>query len=947
MAVMVDHKKILGLLGIVTLLVAPAASQNDWSFKPDETSAHEKPNLRIVCDGSTGVPSCPVDASIGYKYNLHLCSGTIPMTSSNRINAGVHGYVKYVPHEPKKLSEIGCKPGNTYTMQLEDDGDMHTVGDIKTTSTISGRYINVQLNVDSDPISVLQFHFTEDNRHESFEADISSSGLFMVNEDRGGNVIGTDAWAIYPGQAGEVIRAEPDFKLKQAAGSCNKDNCDRPEKVMDEPFSQIGGSYDGSKCSGGKGLNPFGTNGDCTLNYRTSQDTYPFQSRGDIYIGYGTNPVEPAVSGPVTESNTNPTKRFYICDPGNPNSDGLTVYGPSGNAYRCDSDSSVDQTADGEKWRYVNDGGSREIADWDRVYACSDGKDNDYNGAIDFGGSNPDAGCTSWDDTTEGGVPAAGGTSSQCTAFIGLDTSNGGKMAFYDAGEGSANPFNSDCGYKTEAASSIPTGSPQEFVCEEDGRADGYNTDSSRKEGFCSEIAKMGTGAFHGSNVSAVQYNIPPRSIPVSINVTDQLEAQSISYNDPGKTITESDGPSAITVNGGPFNQEEFMLHSSSQQYIRNSSANSGPNWAASTIRQECMRGEGFVTVRCETLHMAEQEYVDGNPHERKKWNSRGLQDTGSYDLASADEADTAWITRNTGADDPQVSGSGVLVDGDNSPEPRDVFTGGFAGRCGSGIWNYDQSASTWNCTQRVGGIQVDFINHYQYPNLENNYTGFRVRWEELKKWEQTFSQAPDIVTGNRRNNGPEGQPLKIQAQCWVGERGERPSDSSERINLVQEVQNSGEDVFVVGELPARSNDLVNNGAYTCIYGFSQYVNNYYLLSEGQEAFWQGTNLLTTSTTNPQEGVIVEGTGETGKIETVNNAFSLSDDYAVTVQPTQVGETDPATGNEYVLEQTFLQNRASSTVNENQLYTNFPTTSFADSSTPRNPIDFFEQSLNN
>jgi hypothetical protein len=97
---------------------------------------------------------------------------------------------------------------------------------------------------------------------------------------------------------------------------------------------------------------------------------------------------------------------------------------------------------------------------------------------------------------------------------------------------------------------------------------------------------------------------------------------------------------------------------------------------------------------------------------------------------------------------------------------------------------------------------------------------------------------------------------------------------------------------------------------------------------------------------NPHEGYIVEGTGETGQIETVNNAFSLSDDYAVTSQPTQVGQTDPATGNTYVLEQIFLQNKASNTVSDqNQLYTNFPSGGPLPESTGRDPIEFFKDQV--
>lgn len=134
----------------------------------------------------------------------------------------------------------------------------------------------------------------------------------------------------------------------------------------------------------------------------------------------------------------------------------------------------------------------------------------------------------------------------------------------------------------------------------------------------------------------------------------------------------------------------------------------------------------------------------------------------------------------------------------------------------------------------------------------------------------------------------------------------------------------------------------------------THYVGNHYLLSTGQESFIEegGTvkNVIDDSLGNPHEGYIVEGTGETGQLETVNNAFSLSDDYAVTSQPTQVGQTDPATGNTYVLEQTFLQNKASNTVsNQDQLYTNFPSSStgFSPGVDARDPIEYFLNNLNN
>jgi hypothetical protein len=98
---------------------------------------------------------------------------------------------------------------------------------------------------------------------------------------------------------------------------------------------------------------------------------------------------------------------------------------------------------------------------------------------------------------------------------------------------------------------------------------------------------------------------------------------------------------------------------------------------------------------------------------------------------------------------------------------------------------------------------------------------------------------------------------------------------------------------------------------------------------------------------------LVEGTGETGQIETTNDVFSLGDEYAVTSEPSIVGETDPATGNQYVLEQSFLQNRASNTVSDqNQLYTHFPTgpnSGFSGPNDPdlRDPIEYFNQQLTN
>jgi hypothetical protein len=182
----------------------------------------------------------------------------------------------------------------------------------------------------------------------------------------------------------------------------------------------------------------------------------------------------------------------------------------------------------------------------------------------------------------------------------------------------------------------------------------------------------MSNAAFHdGSNsVKAVKYYVPAEAIPTT------QQAQDVA-----------------------------------SQFVKNTEDTQLPQ----ENRRKCIRtGKGgFVNTRCETLHMAENEYRNNQkPHEPSTWQNRNMTQLDGYTNNNPDNYQNAWITGNAAVDNNQIVGP---ADTDEDISDANVFNGGFAGNCPTGqSWRYVGRESRWRCSGAL-----DWAFDYFVPDLD------------------------------------------------------------------------------------------------------------------------------------------------------------------------------------------------------------------------------------
>jgi len=117
-------------------------------------------------------------------------------------------------------------------------------------------------------------------------------------------------------------------------------------------------------------------------------------------------------------------------------------------------------------------------------------------------------------------------------------------------------------------------------------------------------------------------------------------------------------------------------------------------------------------------------------------------------------------------------------------------------------------------------------------------------------------------------------------AQCWVGKREQRPTDTSNLVNITSTVQ-QGEPVYLIGELPNREEDAeFNPQSYSCLFGFTQEItdldlvphNTITVFRDGEpinvETDEDGENTYTDADGNEiSSAYVTEGSQDAGQIE--------------------------------------------------------------------------------
>lgn len=193
------------------------------------------------------------------------------------------------------------------------------------------------------------------------------------------------------------------------------------------------------------------------------------------------------------------------------------------------------------------------------------------------------------------------------------------------------------------------------------------------------------------------------------------------------------------------------------------------------------------------------------------------------------------------------------------------------------------------------GGVPVCLFG---VARTGGNYVGFRLPWTEIQRWEAAY--VDPTPSGDSSN-------LEVRAQCWEGEKEERPEPTNldgNVVNLAKKVTD-GEDLVMAGTVPKRSG--ATKERYTCLLGFEQRVfyeqidvpgkdNNpddnrdtavtVYLNKkdgEGAQPVWE-RGRETADAISGNYGYIIDGTTASGNIDGFNASIVRPDTGGQSIQ---------------------------------------------------------------
>ena len=700
--------------------------------------------------------------------------------------------------------------------------------------TYTADHIEVKMDPDREPLSLNHFQLT-DNPDNNVGAD---SGTLVVTEQKTGLLSGgvTEAYDTNVGStvgpsSGSLSPLVGSLSSTRAGFVSGDDKVQRVESVVNQNFID-----------------------DITRN----------DGKYNLMAASGYEPKGQVISAYETPQRNN--KQLHLCTEDAPED---VVFSDS-RPYRCDTEG---QNGDG-LWRTKNDGVRGGFSgDWDPVPRCQDGYDNDGDDYKDFPADN---GCSSERDNTE----TVGEETQTCDPFIGKQ--DGAKVAFYDSGQGSSNPLGNGCNYEVQKTVD-GTDVLETFRCIQQGdakSAGGGNLELTNNveraaRDFCTAVSNRDNHLHSGSEireteaVRSVIFSYTKDNIPYS----PKAENQGVS--------TSKTSPRA----------NEFVEDT---------------DFSPSTLKKRCARktqtpgtdsiggGDlvyegGFTLRRCETVHHAENEYTNGDPHAASVWRSRGMADLGdgyersdnSLEPIDVDRADS-WVAARPGDSTQVISEGGGISD------PA-FFEGGFAGRCpGSGQWQYVtpsgplyntiDSSGIWRCGN-PSQISVDFFK-LNIRDYGEKHVGFRVTQEQVNQWKSTFSGLPGT---------PE---LKMDAACWPGRRNTLVNtDGSANTNLLTNTTvDLNADANTIAGLELKDPNLPAD-RYSCVYGFRQTNVNEGSLIPGNEASFSN-------------GLLVEGLNNRGSISSAGVEVDLNTDIERVRRP---DVTDDAMEGGDVREQRFLE----------------------------------------
>lgn len=411
------------------------------------------------------------------------------------------------------------------------------------------------------------------------------------------------------------------------------------------------------------------------------------------------------------------------------------------------------------------------------------------------------------------------------------------------------------------------------------------------------------------SSYSGCKYNEKQDNVDYDAETQEPVEFE---CTDSGSEYTGYNGPSELESEAESFctglGNMPYSTHDGSMPavmyFVKQEALPTGPG--------KYVNNDGFKNYHEETIHQVENNYVGvNNPHTKSVWDSKDMINTGAYSSDPVQNTD-AWTVSNAGVNNEKVYYSETAG---GTVGEKEVFSGGFAGNCQSpDKWVY--SGDEWRCDVITDDVEI-IVNTYNLnSDLPERFAGFQINESEMEKWQIATNTPPVGNTGTGN--------VQVRAQCWHGGTGSSDiSAMGDRVNLSAEVSDLSSPVFVVGEIPERSDggpSEFTSDQYSCIFGFRQRVDSRSSagISDSVRLFQDGEG---GSADSPKSsGWITEGTKENGRVQ-------------VRVERINVPSGDTAS-------QTWLQNRASNTAG--QLWPNFRVAPPQIPCETRNPVKFLD-----
>ncbi|MDY6788581.1 MAG: hypothetical protein SVV03_01320, partial [Candidatus Nanohaloarchaea archaeon] len=428
-------EKAVLLVLLAALLVGPAAADGHITFSEEAVTyaaqSSDTVSTTWKCDSSSGDCVSATVEICGESFDANLNDN-----NNYEIDFSVPG-------------DVACTNGTHSPFKVEDSNGnlLHDGGSLKVNPKNMGRggdYLYVTVDSTSDnpdtksDYKLRNWVVSENPWGKNPEIHKGQIGIEEIDPF----VANTHEYCTYWVEDGRISRDESlsSSVLANKTGDCDGSS-DSGSGYPDQIFNL------GFTSSNTEDLRPGNLRDDLNTWNPVHKNGGEYTPRGDLIRGE-------LFSGKMQLSDSGDGTEFFVCDL---KTDETTVRTDSDGTKLYSCDANLLQKDD---WRINGDSGGREVFDWDRVYVCSDGNDNDGDGLKDL----DDPECNNdWKHNSE--APPGGCPKAVVTVGDLLEE----KAVWDKSGNTYTHPDYPGCSWgEVQENPSAPTRSPETFLCSRD-----------------------------------------------------------------------------------------------------------------------------------------------------------------------------------------------------------------------------------------------------------------------------------------------------------------------------------------------------------------------------------------------------------------------------------------------------------------------------------------------